>query len=108
MVKAAVDEVRFGETVGRMANLTEAKVKGDPVKAVEVLAKKVGAAEFERGGILKSLIEGGDLSAWGLLNAVTHQAHGAASYDRSMDFVAAGGALLTLPKSDWREILEAA
>lgn len=108
MIRAAVDEVRFGETVQRLAGLTTARVEGDPAKAVEILAKKVGANEAEKGGILRSLIEGGDLSAWGMLNAVTHQAHTASTYDRSMDFVAAGGALLTLPKSDWREILEAA
>lgn len=108
VVRAAVDEAQFGRRLDQMAGLTEVRVSGDPAKVVEVLARKVGATEGERGGILRSLIEGGDLSAWGLLNAVTHQAHTATTYDRSMELVEAGGALLNLPKSEWREILAAA
>lgn len=108
MVRHAVDAAQFGQRVDKMRALTDRRVTGDPAKAVEVLAKKIGASEFERGGILRSLIEGGDLSAWGVLNAVTHQAHVAASYDRSIEFEQAGGALLNLAQTEWREILNAA
>jgi alkylated DNA nucleotide flippase Atl1 len=75
---------------------------------VEELAKTIGASEAETGGILRALIEGGDLSAWGVINAVTAQAHTAKDYDRSVDFENAGGQLLELPRSDWKRILEAA
>ncbi len=108
VVKAAVTEVTFRETIEKLRGLTEIKVSGDPAKAVEVLAKKVGATEDERGGILRALIEGGDLSGWGLLNAITHQAHTARSYDRSVEIEHMGGSLIDLPKKDWTEILEAA
>lgn len=108
VVRAALDQVRFGEALDRMKGLTEGRVTGDPSAAVEVLARKVGANEFEKGGILRALIEGSDLSAWGLLNAVTVQAHTASSYDRAVEFTEAGGRLLTLPKGEWKEILEAA
>lgn len=107
-VRHALSTEVFARYIERMKGLTEGRVTGDPSKAVEVLAKKVGATDDERGGILRSLIEGGDLTAWGLLNAVTHQAHTAKGYDRSMEFVDAGGALLNLPKTEWRAILEAA
>lgn len=107
-VKAAIDQLSFDKRIAKMAGLTEMQVEGDPEKAIEVLAKKVGATDGERSGILKSLIQGGDLSAWGLMNAVTHQAHIARNYDRSVEFEQMGGALLELPKTAWREILEAA
>lgn len=106
MVKAAVDAVRFRERIERMQGLTQIKAT-DVEHAVEVLAQKVNATDDERGGILRSLIEGGDLSAWGMLNAVTAQAHTARSYDRAVDFEAAGGQLLALAPSEWREIVEA-
>jgi len=48
------------------------------------------------------------LSAWGLLNSVTAQAHTATSYDRNIEIIEAGGAILDLPKTEWRTILEAA
>jgi len=108
MVRAAVDAVRFRERIAKMSGLAETQVTGDPAKAVEVLAKTIGATDGERGGILAALIKGGDLSAWGMLNAVTAQAHTVPSYDRAIEFEAAGGTLLDLPSSDWRRILEAA
>lgn len=91
-----------------MQGLTESHVTGNPANVVEVLAKKVNASLDEQGGILRALIEGGDLSAWGLLNAVTAQAHTARSYDRAVEFEAAGGQLLDLSPKDWKEVLEAA
>lgn len=108
MISAAIDEAQFAQAVAKMAALTEGRVTGDPAKAVEVLAQKVGASDGEAGGILRALIEGGDLSAWGMLNAVTAQAHTASSYDRAVEFEAAGGSLLELPPTEWKRILEAA
>jgi hypothetical protein len=107
-VRNAVDAVAFARRVEVMAGLTAAVVTGNPERAIEVLAKKIGASDGERSGILRSLIEGGDLSAWGLLNAVTAQAHTASDYDRSIDFERMGGALLELPRNEWRTVLEAA
>lgn len=107
MVTAAVNEKRFQGIVNQMAGLTDRRVVGNPVKVVEVLGKTIGTNETEQGGILRSLIEGGDLSAWGLLNAVTAQAH-TSQYDRSVEFESAGGKLLNLPANDWTRILEAA
>jgi len=109
-VTAAVDAVKFRERVERMSGLTEMRMVtgASAVKAVEVLAAKVGATDQEAKGILQSLIEGADLSARGMLNAVTAQAHTAANYDRSVELETAGGALLDLAPNQWREILEAA
>lgn len=107
MVRAAVDETRFSGFLSKMTGLTQARVSGDPVKAVEVLAEKIDATETERGGMLRALIEGGDLSAWGLLNAVTAQAHAATDHDRNVALQAIGGQLLELPAGEWRQVLEA-
>jgi hypothetical protein len=108
MVRAVVDETKFRANLDKMRGLTDARVTGDPAKAIEVLAQKVGANETEKGSILRALIHGGDLSAWGMLNAVTAQAHTAKSYDRAVEFESAGGALLELPATEWKRVLEAA
>lgn len=107
-VRNAVDSVAFAKRIEAMSGLAAARVTGDPTLAVEALAKKVGATDGERGGILRALIEGGDLTAWGLLNAVTAQAHSAKDYDRSVEFERMGGTLLELPRNEWRTVLEAA
>lgn len=108
MVRIAVSETNFRVQLSKMQALTEGKIVGSPDKAIEVLAKKVGATEGERGGILRSLIEGGDLSRWGIVNALTHQAHSTESYDRAVEFESMGGKLVELPATEWKEILEAA
>jgi hypothetical protein len=107
MVKAVVDETRFRANLDKMRGLTEGRITGNPVEAVEVLAQKLPVTEGEKGGILRSLIEGGDLSAWGMLNAVTAQAHIASSYDRAVELEAVGGQLLELPHAEWKRVLEA-
>lgn len=108
MVRAVVDETRFRQNINTMAGLSRIVISGNPELAVEVLAQKVGVSEEERGGILRELIKGGDLSAWGMLNAVTAQSHTAKNYDRAVEFEAAGGMLLDLPRTEWSRILEAA
>jgi hypothetical protein len=107
-VRAALDQAAFGARLDKIKGLTDAHVSGNPEKVVEILAQKVGASESEKGGILRALIEGADLSAWGLLNAVTAQAHTAGTYDRAVEFEAAGGQLLDLPATEWKRVLEAA
>lgn len=108
MIRAACDPTKFDQNLSKMRELASTPEAPRPSKAVEVLAQKIGATEGEKEGILASLIKGGDLSAWGFANAVTHQAHEAVTYDRAVEFETAGGKLLDLPAREWREILEAA
>lgn len=107
MVKAAMDPARFHARIEKMSNLTQVKIGANPAAAVEVLGQRIGATQEETGGILKALIEGGDLSAWGVVNAVTAQAHTLANYDRAVEFEAAGGQLLEMKPGEWKEVLEA-
>lgn len=107
MMRAALDGARFRARIDKMNGLADTKL-ANAVKAVEELEQVLDVNEGERADILTSLIEGGDLSAWGLLNAVTHQAHKPIGYDRSVEFEAMGGKLLNLEPTSWKRILEAA
>lgn len=107
MITAALSPERFQARIEKMSNLTSVKIAGNVQAAVEVLGVKIGATVEETGGILKALIEGGDLSAWGVVNAVTAQAHTATDYDRAVEFEQAGGMLLDLKASEWTEVLGA-
>jgi hypothetical protein len=108
VIKAAAQPEFFARALERMRESTTEKLTGDPAKAVEVLATKAGLSEGERGGVLRHLIEGGDISRWGVLNAVTRASQDVASYDRATELEALGGKILDLPRSEWREIAEAA
>ena len=77
-------------------------------KAVEVLAKKVGLTKGESSDVLRHLIQGGDLSQYGLYNAVTRTAEDAVSYDRATDIEGLGQKVIDLTVREWREVAEAA
>ncbi|HSD42463.1 MAG TPA: hypothetical protein VLD36_11400 [Burkholderiales bacterium] len=54
--------------------------------------------------MLRSLIEGGDLSGFGLVNAVTHFSQQVAGYDRASELEALGGRLVEGSASDWKAL----
>ncbi len=107
VVKGAFNEVRFGEITDRMKGLTETRLD-DPVKVIEVARKKFDVTEGEGKSILKRLIEGGDLTAYGFMNAVTRTAEDLEDYDRASDFEKLGGKLIELPRHEWQELAKAA
>lgn len=108
VVKGAFDRARFDATCDRLAKATEDKIEGDPVKVVEVTAKKFGMNDDERGAVLRHLIQGGDLTKYGLHNAITRTAEDLASYDRASQFEQLGGTVVELPKSEWQQIIKMA
>ena len=108
VVEAAVSEATFRQVAQKMQKTLDIKLRGDPVKAVEVLANRYTLNESERAGVLRHLIVEGDLSAYGLVNAVTHYSHDVEDYDRATEFEALGGKLIDLAPTEWKGIVEAA
>lgn len=98
----------FEKIAHQMISATNDQITGSVEKAVDVTQERLGLNDDERGGILRHLIKGGDLSRWGLLNAVTRTAQDVESYDRATELERMGGTVLELPKQDWKAIAEAA
>lgn len=108
VVEAAVSEATFRLVAERMQRTIGIPLTGDPVKSVEVLASRYSLNDGERAGVLRHLITEGDLSGYGLVNAVTGYSQEVEDYDRATEFEAMGGKLIELSSKDWREIAEAA
>jgi hypothetical protein len=108
VVESAINEVSFRRIAGKLQQTIGIPLKGDPIKAVEVLANRYALNDTERTGVLRHLILEGDLSAYGLVNAVTHYSQEIENYDRATDFEALGGKLIDLPTSEWKSLAEAA
>jgi hypothetical protein len=64
--------------------------------------------DAERSGVLRHLISQGDLSGYGLVNAVTHFSQEPEDYDRATEFEALGGKLIELAAPEWKGLAEAA
>lgn len=104
-VRAAVDEAKFSRFVDKMREATGARIA--PVAApavVELTSKEFGFSQDESSGILGHLIAGGDLSLYGLANAVTRQSQDVGSYDRATELESAGYKVLNMPSTTWRQI----
>lgn len=108
VVEAAVSETAFLQAARRLERTRAIPLAGDPVRSVEVLANRYALNEEERTGVLRHLVMGGDLTAYGLVNAVTHYSQAIEDYDRATEFEALGGRLVELPPTEWKALAEAA
>lgn len=100
IVRAAVDEARFNALVQKLRDAKEAPIlPAAAPKVVELAAKEFNIRQNESEGILGHLIAGGDLSLYGLANAVTRHAQDVQSYDRSTELEATGYKIITMQPS---------
>lgn len=108
VVRGSFDQIKFDRVIARMRDSQADKLEGNPAEAVKLLAKRYTLNEFEEGGVLRHLIEGGDVSRWGVLNAITRTAQDVESYDRATELEALGGVILNMPANDWKPLAIAA
>lgn len=108
-ILAAASEATLTSHLGKLRALTEGEQIARPVEAVRVLGNELGLTQERSNRVLESLIKGGDMSRWGVLNALTAQAHDTSlSYDDAYAFEQAGAKVLDLPRKEWVRIAEAA
>lgn len=107
VVRGVLSEATLDRVVEQMRDAAGIRIDGDPVRAVETLAQRHRLNGDEQSGILRHLVEGADLSLWGLANAVTRHAADALSYDRATELEGLGGQLLALPAPEIRALVAA-
>ena len=89
LVKHSLSEVTFDKMVDTMREAHNKKFV-DTERALELVSKKYLFNEGEAKSVLQHLIQGGELSSFGLGSAVTRYAQDAPSYDRSTELEAIG------------------
>ena len=108
-VRAAVEEARFSQVVGKMQEAKAAQMDTHDVPAVVKLAsKEFHITDSESTGVLQRLIESNDLTLYGLSNAVTRHSQDVESYDRASELESIGYSILTMPPRQWSRINRAA
>lgn len=80
---AAIEESRFAQVVDKLKEAAGIPIKGNVQEVVELTGREFGITQDEQNGIFKYLVEGGDLSLYGLTNAVTRASQDVESYDRA-------------------------
>jgi hypothetical protein len=101
---AAIEEARFAQIVGRLQKSTQTKITGRVQDVVELTGKAYDISQPEQDSILDYLVKGGDLSLYGLTNAITRASQDVESYDRATALEGIGWQVATMPETLWREI----
>lgn len=102
VIRGAFQEVTFRALVGRINEAAGEKIEGELPAVVELAVKKQGLPGHLGAVILRNLIEGADVSRWGLVNAITATANDQKDYELSTALERAGGDVLELPPTEWR------
>ena len=93
--------------VGLRSSISEmvaVPITGKVQDVVQLTAQSYGINAEEQEGILKYLIEGGDLSLYGLSNAVTRASQDIVSYDRGTTLEGIGWQVATMEPQQWKQI----
>jgi hypothetical protein len=106
IVRTAIDAAKFSVIVDKLREAATARFTAPVTNVVELTAKNYGLSKSENDGILQHLIEGGDLSLYGLGNAVTRTAADIDSYDRATALESVGYQIITMPPKMWSVINE--
>ena len=104
---AAIEEARFAQIVDTLAEAASAPITGRVQDVIEVTGKTYGLNQGEQDDVLTYLIQGGDLSLYGLSNAITRASQDVESYDRATALEAIGWNVATMPAAQWKEINDA-
>lgn len=107
IVQGAFQRATFEAIVQKMSDAFQNKITAKVVDAVEVTREKFGLRDEEKDDILQVLIRRGDLSQYGLVDAITEASQRVDDYDRATELERLGGVVLELPQRDWSEIAEA-
>jgi hypothetical protein len=104
IVRSAVDAAKFGVIVDKLREAVGVSISAPVADVVELTGRQYGFTKEENDGILQHLILGGDLSLYGLSNAVTRTANDAETYDRATALETAGWQIVTMENRVWREL----
>ncbi len=95
-------------SLAKMQAAAGEKITVRPDKLVYELGKRVGLTVAENEGVLDFLMSGGDLTQWGVANAVTALAKTIDDSDRGNELQQAGGKIISLGRQEWARVSEAA
>lgn len=102
--RTAVDEALFGRVVEKLRQAAFAPMTAPVSRVIELTSKQYGFNQIEQDNIMYHIINGGDLSLYGLGNAVTRASQDVESYDRATALETTGWQIATTPRNEWAEL----
>jgi hypothetical protein len=108
---SAFDEKQFTILTDKLTGAAKDRIdpKADVVQVVKRAAKRFSFTEQEGSSVLQRLIQGGDLTRYGLHAAITNASQDAEvfNFDRATEFERIGGDVIDMQPNEWRELAAA-
>lgn len=104
VVRATLSFDFFSQSLDKMRAAAGQQIResADITKVVELTGKEFALTESEGSAVLRHLIQGGDLTKWGVASAVTRTAQDAETYDRASELESIGMDVVELPQHKWQ------
>jgi len=96
------------QSVEQMRRSAGMKLESRPDKAVKEVTRRFGLSDVEGQGVLAFLLQGGDMTMWGMANALTAAGRENEDADRADELERIGGKLVTLAPGEWAQVANAA
>lgn len=107
-INATVDELNFESICRQFAETSTGLTIERPVEAVKVLNQQTTLTQDECDSVLVKLIQGGDMSRFGTINAITAAAQDVRDFDRSVEMETIASGLIGWSLSEWGKVAMAA
>jgi len=108
LVQASLTGVVFEAIVARLKDARGHPIEGEIAEVVEVVSERLGLTDGEQKGVLDFLAKGGDMTQYGISNAITRLSQDCDNYDRATELERAGGRIIELPRKEWASLAAAA
>lgn len=104
VVAGSLTESRFQENALRMVATAGDRMIAPIDEVVEKVAERFTLADTTKKSLLQHLAEGGELTRYGLINAVTRTSQDLASYDEATELERLGGSIMNLDRAEWKAL----
>lgn len=108
LVRSAFDQAKFDATCKRLGNAAQDRIEPQQVtEVIERVGRRFAFNEGEKKGILARLIEGADLTRYGVHSAITRHSADVEDYDRATELERIGGDVIELAANEWQAVAAA-
>lgn len=108
LAHASMDGTVFDKITDELKTARHDRIEADPIKTVELFASDQGLRQDEQNNILTHLLQGGDLTRYGLHAAVTRASSDSEDYDRATELESLGGKIIQMQANTWGQYAKAA
>lgn len=106
VILKTADETQLEKVVKHIDAASEDRIESGVQEVVEVVGNRYDLSQGDQKNILDYLAEGGDLSRWGVAQAITRYSQDVEEYERADELEKIGWRVTELPSSQWRTINE--